>query len=142
MGARDGSARHGVGRDLGDLHLRVTDQEAEQLSADVAGAADDRDLHRRPTATACSTIRPATSTPVAAASALNSGVGLTSWTTNPDGLSMRSTARTPPPTASAARIDSSESSSERGVASVVAPRAALVRQWGGWGYIRARAPRP
>src|SRR5688572_33055690 len=41
------------------------------------------------------------STPVAPARARNSGVGFTSWTTRPSGDSIKSTARTPPPTAAA-----------------------------------------
>src|SRR5208282_924028 len=120
-------AFHRVRGHLDDLGIGMGEEEAQELASDVTGATDDRDLHRRPTPTAWSTIRPATSTPVAAASALNSGVGLTSWTVSPWGDSIRSTARTPPPTARAARKDRSESSGVSGVASVVAPRAALVR---------------
>src|SRR5271170_966634 len=105
----------------------MREQQAKEFAPDVTGSPDDRDLHRRPTPTAYSTIFPATSTPVAAASALNSGVGLTSWTVNPWGDSIRSTASTPPPTARAARRERSVSSGVRGVGSVVAPRAAFVR---------------
>jgi len=52
MRSPDRSARHRVGGDLGQLDLRMAEQEAEELAAHVTRPADDRDLHRPATPTA------------------------------------------------------------------------------------------
>lgn len=69
------------------------------------------------------------STPVVCTEFLNSMVWFTSLTKSPRSDSKRSTATTPPPTASAAFTESRATSSVRGQFSACPPRAVLVIQW-------------
>ena len=41
VGADHGFPRHGVGRDLGDVHLRMAQEQPQELASRVSGAADD-----------------------------------------------------------------------------------------------------